>query len=407
MYLYDANGNMTSDGQNCYTYNEDNNVTQVRNCTSGQLVTEYVYDDQGNRVIQKIYSNGVLSKTIYTPTKSYETTKLASGTVQNTTYYLVNDQVAARKNPDGTKTYYHNDNLNSANVLTDQNGNLVEKTTYYPFGGIQSGGTKSEILYTGQRNDATTGLDYYNARYYNPSIMHFTQADTVIPDVYNPQTLNRYSYVMNNPLRYTDSTGHCLEDFCIGELTLAATFIYINLPEINNAISSLQDTPWAQQNGADFLLNSNGKNFINLVNNLLPNSQEYKAKKGITYLDDTYNTAQLIQDANTVNNETLSTSGRSQTKFMQIPTVNTSYINTRGSLKQGTTSNPSTNVLNHTQNSNNQSVIKSNIAAVATNTSSNPVNTIFTQTQKNNISGKSSSSSFNNVINFWNTIMKL
>lgn len=212
-YLYDANGNITSDGTNCYTYNENNELTQVTSCSNGQLIGQYSYDYQGNRIIQKIYQNGVLSQTIYTPSASYETTKLASGgPLQNTTYYLVNGQIAARKNPDGTKTFYHNDNLNSANILTDQNGQLVEKTTYYPFGGIQSGGTQSKFLYTGQKRDSDTGLDYYNARYYNDQLGRFTQADTIVPDLYNPQSLNRYSYVQNNPLRYTDPTGHQFVD---------------------------------------------------------------------------------------------------------------------------------------------------------------------------------------------------
>ena len=60
----------------------------------------------------------------------------------------------------------------------------------------------------GQENDPETGLDYYNARYYNPNIRRFTQADDIIQDQYNPQDLNRYSYVKNNPLRYTDPKGH-------------------------------------------------------------------------------------------------------------------------------------------------------------------------------------------------------
>lgn len=208
-YTYDANGNMTSDGVNCYTYNDDNDLTQARNCTSGQLIGEYTYDDQGNRIIQKIYQNGVLSQTVYTPTKSFEATKIASnGQFQNTSYYILDGQILARKNSDGTKTFYHNDTLGSATLLTNQAGQLVENTTYYPFGGIKTGGTQSKFLYTGQKRDSETGLDYYNARYYNDQIARFTQPDTFVQDIYNPQDLNEYSYVLNNPLKYIDPTGH-------------------------------------------------------------------------------------------------------------------------------------------------------------------------------------------------------
>ena len=62
-------------------------------------------------------------------------------------------------------------------------------------------------LFTGQRLDAT-GLYYYGARYYDATIGRFISPDTVIQSLANPQTLNRYSYCGNNPLKYTDPTGH-------------------------------------------------------------------------------------------------------------------------------------------------------------------------------------------------------
>jgi RHS repeat-associated protein len=208
-YLYDANGNMTSDGTQCYTYNDANQLVQVKNCSNNQVIAQYVYDYQGNRITKKLYNNGNLQKTVYSPNDGYETVKLASnGAVQNTSYYQVNDQQVAKKNPDGTKNYYLNDNLGSTNVLANQTGGLVERTTYYPYGEFRSGGTKSKFEYTGQENDPETNLDYYNARYYNAHIMHFTQPDDVIPNQYDPQTLNRYAYARNNPLVYTDPTGH-------------------------------------------------------------------------------------------------------------------------------------------------------------------------------------------------------
>ncbi|RMD62918.1 RHS repeat-associated core domain-containing protein, partial [Candidatus Parcubacteria bacterium] len=51
----------------------------------------------------------------------------------------------------------------------------------------------------------------YNARYYDPAIGRFIQPDTIVPEPANPQALNRYAYVNNNPVRYTDPSGHCLE----------------------------------------------------------------------------------------------------------------------------------------------------------------------------------------------------
>ncbi|MEM7375636.1 MAG: RHS repeat-associated core domain-containing protein, partial [Bacteroidota bacterium] len=54
----------------------------------------------------------------------------------------------------------------------------------------------------------TTGLMYYNARYYDPEIGAFISPDTIVPDPANLLAYNRYMYTLGNPLRYTDPTGH-------------------------------------------------------------------------------------------------------------------------------------------------------------------------------------------------------
>lgn len=61
--------------------------------------------------------------------------------------------------------------------------------------------------YTGQEFDASTGLYDYGARQYDASLGRFLSPDTLVPDPENPQSLNRYSYVRNNPFRYSDPTG--------------------------------------------------------------------------------------------------------------------------------------------------------------------------------------------------------
>ncbi|MBI4129973.1 RHS repeat-associated core domain-containing protein [Candidatus Roizmanbacteria bacterium] len=207
-YSYDANGNMTSDGQYCYTYNDANQVASVKNCTSNQLVAEYLYDHQGRRVVKEEYENGTLKQTVYSPDKYFETKKLTDNSTKNTSYYYANDELIARKNPDTTKVFYHTDHLNSTSVLTNENGSLVEETAYYPYGAIRSGGTNSKYLFTGQEKDAETGLYYYGARYYDSHIQRFAQPDPLLPDPYDPQQLNRYAYVRNNPLKYTDPSGN-------------------------------------------------------------------------------------------------------------------------------------------------------------------------------------------------------
>ena len=75
---------------------------------------------------------------------------------------------------------------------------------------------------TGKERDTESGLDYFGARYYASSMGRFMSPDwaakaTPVPcaKLDNPQSLNLYSYVLNNPLSKADPDGHCVEDFCI------------------------------------------------------------------------------------------------------------------------------------------------------------------------------------------------
>jgi RHS repeat-associated protein len=85
---------------------------------------------------------------------------------------------------------------------------LLENGYCVALGGCwESQGNLPAQQFTGQRLDST-GLYYYNARYYDPNIGRFISPDTIFEDPLNPQSLNRYSYCINNPLRYTDPSGH-------------------------------------------------------------------------------------------------------------------------------------------------------------------------------------------------------
>ena len=123
------------------------------------------------------------------------------------TYIYQDGALVARKNPDGTTNYYHTDHLGSTSVLTDANGRMLENTTYTPYGEELSGGDKEVRGYTGQFDDEATGQMYYGGRYYVPGPGQFVQPDPIILNIYNPQNWNRYSYVLNNPYRYTDPNG--------------------------------------------------------------------------------------------------------------------------------------------------------------------------------------------------------
>jgi RHS repeat-associated protein len=83
---------------------------------------------------------------------------------------------------------------------------VLENIAYDPFGLItgQSGNDYAHYSYTGQEYDIGLGVLYHlGARIYAPILGRFITPDPTIPDPSNPQSLNRYAYVLNNPLRYT------------------------------------------------------------------------------------------------------------------------------------------------------------------------------------------------------------
>jgi RHS repeat-associated protein len=117
---------------------------------------------------------------------------------------------AAQATP--TLVYYHGDHLGSSVLRTDASGGVVERTVYAPFGQAvpaSAGGSTDapEFGFTGQRYVGALGIYYYGSRWYHPLLGRFAQADSFVPQAEDPQSLNRYSYVRNNPLNRFDPEG--------------------------------------------------------------------------------------------------------------------------------------------------------------------------------------------------------
>ncbi len=196
-YSYDDNGNMTSGAGRTIIYDYDNRPVSI---TAGGGTTTFLYDGAGNRVRKT--ANGVT--TVYIG-KLYENTP--DGCIK---YIFAGDQRIAMRDATGALFYYHTDHLGSSSVVTDASGNMVERLAYFPYGQtrINTGTKDVHHKFTGQELDAETGLYFYGARYYDPLLGRFIQPDTIVPNLRNPQDLNRYSYVSNNPVNYIDPTGH-------------------------------------------------------------------------------------------------------------------------------------------------------------------------------------------------------
>jgi len=126
-------------------------------------------------------------------------------------YYAGSQRIAMRTN--GTLNYILGDHLGSTSLVTDSSGNVISQQYYKAWGETRyaSGTSPTKYQYTGQYSyTADFGLHFYNARWYDSSLSRFAQADTVVPA--GVQGYDRYAYVNNSPIRYTDPTGHLCED---------------------------------------------------------------------------------------------------------------------------------------------------------------------------------------------------
>jgi len=211
---YDPNGNMTqravSGGITLdTTYNYDNKPNLIKR--NGSNYVEFTYDGNGQRVKKYNYSTG--QSVIYFG-ELYET-RSGAGTL----HLFAGNQRVASVLSDGRTQFYHPNHLGSASVITDQNGNRKERMEYFPFGtyreAIDYDSNFPDVFYTftGQEDDDDLGLYNYNARLYDPVLGRFISPDRLIPDPSDPQSLNRYTYCLNNPLIYTDPSGEIWQLF--------------------------------------------------------------------------------------------------------------------------------------------------------------------------------------------------
>ena len=108
---------------------------------------------------------------------------------------------------------YNSGNMTLVKVLGMDNGGLTSENRYMPFGEVRTISGHTEITetdfgYTGQRNYSYIKLIDYGARWYSQSLGRFIQPDTIIPDLNNSQSFNRYAYVENSPITFIDPSGH-------------------------------------------------------------------------------------------------------------------------------------------------------------------------------------------------------
>jgi RHS repeat-associated protein len=126
-------------------------------------------------------------------------------------YYAGAQRIAMAEG--STVSYLLGDHLGSTSLTINSSGLRVAELRYKPWGEIRytAGTTPTQRRFTGQTQDTITGLYHYGARYYDPVAGRFVQSDTLVPEPANPMAFDRYAYTLNNPVKYTDPTGHWVE----------------------------------------------------------------------------------------------------------------------------------------------------------------------------------------------------
>ncbi len=175
--------------------------------TRGGTTTTLTYDGDGVRV--KKVAGGT---TTYYISSDYE--------IKNGTHikFIFAGNLRVAEIEGSTATIFHKDHLGSSTAMTNSTAGEIETSEYMPFGGMRehTGTEVSDYKFTDQELDKSSNLYNYDARLYDPVIGRFISADSEVPDfidtersaVHDPQKLNRYAYCFNNPLFYTDPSGH-------------------------------------------------------------------------------------------------------------------------------------------------------------------------------------------------------
>ncbi len=193
---YDLNGNLVNDGTNSYTWNAR---SQLVSMTGPGLAASFQYDAFGSRIIKTV--NGMTTGYLYDGANLIQ--EQIGGAPSANILAGGLDEVFTRTDAVGAWGPLF-DGLGSTLALADSTGTLQTQYTYEAFGKTTTSGSSNgnTSQYTGRENDGT-GLYYYRARYYSPSLQRFVSEDPIGL----LGGINLYGYVGNDPVSYTDPFG--------------------------------------------------------------------------------------------------------------------------------------------------------------------------------------------------------
>ena len=244
VYTYDANGNqITKTAEGKTETNTYDGLNQLIGFTDGEMTASYKYNASGLRYEKTV--NGETINHVWDGNK-----QIVADVIDNQFYeadcYIRGTNLVAKYNYwNGDKseyTYYtqnaHGDVVN----LTDKDGKVTKSYRYDAFG-VEKNIDENDanaFRYCGEYYDKETATVYLRARYYDPDIGRFMSRDSVTGKNEDPLSLNLYTYCANNPIYYSDPTGHIfvLDDVAIGIGVIAAACIIYSSAVCTNATTS-------------------------------------------------------------------------------------------------------------------------------------------------------------------------
>jgi RHS repeat-associated protein len=253
-YCYDAAGDLLIDNKgHAYTYDAESRIKSV----DGAVAT-YTYGPDGERVRKD--ANGVATEYVYFQGNAIAEKNPNTGAW---TDYIFGygKRLAKDTSTNGTGAqYYQDDHLGSARIMTDSAGTVISNCTFNPFGeqvGCSPDNPSNHYRFTGKERDAESNLDDFGARYFSSSMGRWMTPDwsarpvTVPYAVFgDPQSLNLYLYVRNDPVSVADADGH-VAGGCAMFMSCMAEWVEGNNNANKNSASNQSTTTTSTQDALD------------------------------------------------------------------------------------------------------------------------------------------------------------
>lgn len=251
-YAYDDNNRLLSAGAAVFTYDNNGNLLTRSDLAglseyaydgAGRLIeytapdstlSTFEYDAYGNRVSRN--TNGAITDFLVDPMdrSGYPQVLLErdGGGASIASYVYGNGLV--RANIGGAVSYYHSDALGSTRALSNALGAISDRYDYDAFGNMaaHSGSNANAYLFAGEQQDAATGLYYLRARYMDPQVGRFLTPDPFAGSPFDPTSLHKYLYAVNNPVNVTDPGGQFSMmsiSISIAIVGVLASIAYVNI----------------------------------------------------------------------------------------------------------------------------------------------------------------------------------